>query len=138
MMKVLVWCHFKHVNRLHTAHIVFIVTLLYNYCDHYCDFYFPLTCFIILSIQTVRWLSSSLLVAIWVSQGCSWKRSILGHNHSLWIKQCSTFLLTAVVRLTPRLWQPCDHWGSFPLDIEYLEWLCIVWDRTHQTNSINH
>ena len=38
-MKVLVWCHLKYVNRLHTAHIVFIVILLYNYCDHYCDSY---------------------------------------------------------------------------------------------------
>ena len=23
------------------------------------------------------------------------------------------------------------------MDIEYLEWLCIVWERTHQTNSVN-
>ena len=128
MMKVLVWCHLKHVNRLHTAHIVFIVTLLDNYCDHYCDLYFPLTCFIILRIQNVRWLSSPLLVAIWVSQGCWWKKVhtvsqpqslnkasiplFISLLLSIWHPDCGNHVITGAVFLwTLSTWSGCALFG---------------------------
>lgn len=136
MMKVFVWCHLKYVTRLHTAHIVFTVTLLYNYCDHYCDLYFPLTCFITLSIQNVRWLSITTFSGYLSSPRLFMKKVHTVSQPQSLNKVSVPLHLTAIVHLTPRLWQLCGHWGSFPFDIEYLEWMCIVWDRTHQTNSV--
>ena len=128
-MKVLVWCHLKYVNRLHTAHIVFIVILLYNYCDHYCDLHFPLTCFIILGIQNVRWLS-----IITFSGYLSFPRLFMKKVHtvsqpqslnkvsiplfislllSIWHPDCGNHVITgAVFLLTLSTWSGCSLFGT--------------------------